>query len=46
MLGAVRGRDPIDAHVVLLAMERGWPILSSDPKDLRAIDPNVRVEEI
>ena len=41
MLGTARTRDPIDAHVVLLARERGWPVLSSDPADLRAIDPTL-----
>ena len=46
VLGA-RGRsDPIDGHVVLLARERGWPILSSNPDDLRALDPSVEVETI
>ena len=46
MLGTTRTRDPIDAHVVLLARERGWPVLSSDAADLRAIDPTLHVEEI
>lgn len=46
MLGTARTRDPIDAHVVLLARERGWPVLSSDAADLRAIDPTLHVEEI
>ncbi|HEV8245353.1 MAG TPA: PIN domain-containing protein [Polyangiaceae bacterium] len=46
MLGASRSRDPIDAHVVLLARERGWPVLTSDPDDLRAIDPTLELERI
>jgi hypothetical protein len=42
-----RGRsDPIDGHVVLLARERGWPVLSSDPDDLRALDPSLEIETI
>jgi hypothetical protein len=42
-----RGRsDPVDGHVALLARERGWPILSSDPDDLLAIDPSLAVEKI
>jgi predicted nucleic acid-binding protein len=46
VLGA-RGRsDPIDGHVALLARERGWPILSSDPDDLRALDPSLEIETI
>jgi hypothetical protein len=46
MLGATRTRDPIDAHVVLLARDRDWPILTSDPDDLRAIDPTVTIEPL
>jgi hypothetical protein len=38
--------DPVDAHVALLARERGWPILSADPKALLAIDPSLTVEKI
>jgi hypothetical protein len=46
VLGA-RGRsDPIDGHVALLARERGWPILSSDPDDLSAIDSSLEIEVI
>ncbi len=46
ILGHSRTRDAIDAHVVLLARERGWPVLTSDPDDLRAIDPTLQVERI
>jgi PIN domain len=46
MLGATRTRDPVDAHVVLLARERGWSIVSSDPDDLLAIDPGLAIETI
>lgn len=46
MMGVGRSRDPVDAHVVLLARERGWPVLTSDPDDLHAIDPGLRVEVI
>jgi hypothetical protein len=46
MLGATGTKDPIDAHVVLLARARGWPILTTDPGDLRAIDPHVGIETI
>jgi hypothetical protein len=46
MLGVTRTRDPIDAHVVLLARERGWPVLTSDPDDLRAIDPTLSIQPI
>jgi hypothetical protein len=46
MLGATRTRDPIDAHIVLLARERGWPVISSDPDDLLAIDPGLAIQAI
>jgi len=47
MLGAAQRSDPIDAHVVLLARERGWPpVLTSDPGDVLAIDPTLVVERI
>jgi hypothetical protein len=46
MLGATRTSDPIDAHIVLLARERGWPVISSDPQDLSAIDPGLTIQTI
>lgn len=46
MLGATRTRDPIDAHVVLLARERDWPVITSDPDDLSAIDPALTIQPI
>lgn len=46
MMAATGARDPIDAHVVLLAGERGWPVLSSDPDDLLAIEPMLTVRRI
>ena len=46
VLGQTGSRDPIDAHVVLLARQRGWPVITSDPDDLLAIDPNLQVERI
>jgi hypothetical protein len=46
MLGAAGQADTIDAHVVLLARERDWPVLTSDPDDLLGIDPTLMVERI
>ena len=46
VLGAMGRSDPVDAHVALLARERRWPVLSSDPDDLLAIDPSLVVERI
>jgi hypothetical protein len=31
---------------VLLARERGWPVISSDPDDLSAIDPGLAIQAI
>ncbi len=44
VLGQTGARDPVDAHVVLLARQRGWPVITSDPDDLLAIDPTLQVE--
>ena len=46
MLGESRNADPVDAHVVFLARERGWSVLTSDAADLLAIDPTMVVESI
>ena len=46
MLGTSRRSDPVDAHVVLLARQRQWPVVSSDPGDLLALDPTLIVERI
>jgi len=46
MLAESGARDAIDAHVVFLARERGWPVLTSDPEDLIAISPALDVERI
>jgi hypothetical protein len=36
-------RDVIDAAVVLSAREHEVPIATSDPEDLRRLDPSVRL---
>ncbi len=46
MLGATGTRDPVDAHVAFLARERSWPVLTSDPRDLLAIDPTLEITTI
>jgi hypothetical protein len=46
VLGQAGSRDPIDAHVVLLARERGWPVVTSDPGDLLVIDPTLQLERV
>ena len=46
MLGSSRRSDPVDAHIVLLARERRWPVISSDAQDLLALDPTLVIERI
>lgn len=46
MLGLAGRSDAVDAHIVLLARERDWPVITSDPRDLLAIDPTLTIERI
>lgn len=46
LLAASGARDAVDAHVVLLARERGLPVLTSDDADLLAIDPSLVVVHV
>ncbi len=46
MLAATGTSDVVDAHVVLLAQERRWPVLTSDPGDLEAIDSTLEIESV
>lgn len=46
MLAQSGTSDAIDAHVVFLAREREWPVLTADPDDLLAIVPDLVVERI
>ena len=39
LCGATNTADIIDASVVILARERRGPIVTSDPEDLRRLDP-------
>lgn len=38
--------DVVDAHVALVAQRLGAPVLTSDPDDLRAIDPSLDIVAI
>ncbi|MFC7326894.1 PIN domain-containing protein [Marinactinospora rubrisoli] len=38
--------DIVDAHVTLLAFETRWPVLTSDPHDLRKLHPDIRIQEV
>lgn len=46
MLAIARADDPIDGHIVLIARQRGWPVLTSDASDLLAIDPTLIAQSI
>jgi hypothetical protein len=46
LLGLRGVDDVVDAHVVMLARERHWPVLTSDVDDLRALDPTVRLQRV
>jgi len=46
LLGRSGTADPIDAHVVKIAVTRNWPVWTSDPEDLLAIAPELVVERV
>jgi len=41
LCGATKTKDVVDASVVLCAKERGHRIVTSDPDDLRRLDPSL-----
>lgn len=43
LCGAANESDIIDASVVILARERRDPIVTSDPDDLRRLDPRAQI---
>jgi hypothetical protein len=43
LLAATRTADIADAHVVICARRHAEPILTSDPDDLRRLDPTARL---
>jgi len=43
LCGATNSPDIIDASVVILARERRDPIVTSDPNDLRRLDPAAQI---
>lgn len=43
MLAVSGTSDVIDAHVVLLARSRRCPVVTSDPADLRVLDPTLEL---
>lgn len=43
LLAATGTSDIADAHVVICARRSGQPVVTSDPGDLRALDPSLRL---
>lgn len=43
LLAASDTRDIVDAHVVICAHRRGQQVATSDPDDLRLLDPDLRL---
>ena len=46
LCGVTGTTDVVDASVVLCARQRGHAVLTSDPEDLRRIDPRLTVVEV
>ena len=38
--------DVVDVHVVVHARRRGHAVVTSDPEDLRRVDPTLRIIEV
>ncbi|RCV56175.1 PIN domain-containing protein [Marinitenerispora sediminis] len=38
--------DVVDAHVSLIARETGWPVLTSDPEDIRKLYPDAVIKQV
>ena len=43
LLAASDTRDIVDAHVVICARRQGQEVATSDPDDLRLLDPDLRL---
>ena len=43
LLAASRTADVVDAHVVICARRNDQPVVTSDPDDLRQLDPGLRL---
>lgn len=46
LLAASATSDIVDAHVVICARRRDQPVVTSDPADLRRLDPALRLIEL
>ena len=43
LLAASGTSDPVDAHVVICARRASQPVVTSDPDDLAALDPSLKL---
>ncbi len=46
LLGEARSSDVVDAHVAICARRLRQPVLTSDPKDIRALGPHLVVRRV
>jgi predicted nucleic acid-binding protein len=46
LCGRAKTRDVVDAHVALCARRGGHLVLTSDPDDLRRLDPSIRLAAV
>ncbi len=46
LLAVTGTRDIADAHVVVCARRAGQPVVTADPKDIRRLDPLVRIVNV
>jgi len=46
LLGSARTSDTVDAHVAIVALSTGTPVVTSDPGDLRQLDERIRLHVV
>ncbi|MFN2496862.1 MAG: hypothetical protein ABR608_13280 [Pseudonocardiaceae bacterium] len=46
LMAATDSGDPIAGHTVWCGQQRGWAILTADPDPLRALHPDVDIEQL
>lgn len=46
LLAATGGSDVVDAHVAVLARKHKWPVVTSDPEDLKQLDPTLTLHVV
>lgn len=46
LLAVTGGSDVVDAHIAVLARKRNWPVVTSDPEDLKQLDPTLTLHVV